>query len=324
MRPGKISESVLNRSVIKPIRKYCKQDISADAATLEIPEGMQLVVTTDPVTTAFANLGRLSLHAVINDLAVKGAKAAAVMPTLLLPEDFAESDLRELMEEIASLCSEYDLKILGGHTEVSDAVDRAVISMTGLGFAPKDLHLSFADCKAGQAIVMTKGIGIEGTAILAYDHEAELAERFSPSFVRKCQSFIDKISLAPEAAVAAPYCAIMHDVSEGGLHAALWQLGEQSGLGVHVDFEKILVYQETIEVCELFDLNPYTLISGGTLLAVTDQGEKLTELLNQNGIRAQVIGYMTGKKEKVIQHGEECRYLERPKGEVSYFQKSRQ
>lgn len=319
MRLGKISESVWKRSVLKPIKKNGMgkaMGVGIDGARLQIPEGMELVAATDPITTAYENITSLAIHTVRNDIAVTGAAPVAVLVTLLLSEDILESDLQQMMKELCETCNSCDMEVIGGHSEVTDAVTRPVVVMTGLGLIETERDLSVRNCREGQEIVMTKGIGIEGTAILSYDRENELLNRFSPSFVRQCQSFLGQISIAEEAMVAAEYASALHDVSEGGLFGALWELGEGSGLGLFVDQKKILVKQETIEVCELFDINPYTLISGGTLLAITDHGEELVRKLEERGIAAAVIGQMTKEHARMIINGEEHRYLERPKGDT--------
>lgn len=318
MKLGKVSESVLKRSILKNLdQNNCKEfgmpDVDNDGGILDVPEGYMLVATTDPITTAVHNIPALAIHNVVNDMVVMGAEPKAVLLTILLSPEKRESYLKRLMEEIRIICREYGIRVLGGHTETTDAVNRPVISVTGLGWLEKEYFDTREGIRAGQDIVMTKGIGIEGTAIMAYDREKELSKRFSPSFIRQCQEFIHDISIYEDAKIAKNFCSAMHDVSDGGLFGSLWEIAEGADAGLQVELRKILIRQETIELCELFDVNPYTLLSGGTLLAVADDGEALVSHLQEKGITAAVIGKITDSKERVIVHEDEKRFLERPK-----------
>lgn len=318
MKLGKVSESVLKRSILKNLdQNNCKEfgfpQVDNDGGILDVPEDYMLVATTDPITTAVHNIPALAIHNVVNDLVVMGAKPKAVLLTILLSPEKRESYLKRWMEEIRIICKKYGIKILGGHTETSNAVNRPILSVTGLGWLEKEYYATKEGIRAGQDIVMTKGIGIEGTAIMAYDRQEELSKRFSPGFIRQCQDFIQDISIYEDAKIAKNLCTSMHDVSEGGLFGGLWEIAEGARVGLEIELRKILIRQETIELCELFDVNPYTLVSGGTMLAVTDYGAALVSKLEEKGIQAAVIGKITDSKERVVVHGEDKRFLERPK-----------
>jgi hydrogenase maturation factor len=160
-------------------------------------------------------------------------------------------------------------------------------------------------------ILVSKWIGLEGTAILARQREEELRSRYAQPFVDQAKKFAGLLSVRQEAAVAAQSgVAAMHDISEGGVFGALWEMGQCSGVGLDIDLRKIPIRQETVEICEFFDLNPYKLISGGSLLMASSDGNALVRAIERAGGSAVIIGKATDGNDRVLRNGEECRFLE--------------
>lgn len=170
----------------------------------------------------------------------------------------------------------------------------------------------------GMDVVMSKWIGLQGTSKLAKEQKEALLKRLPARFVAEAATYRKYMSIVPEARIAIKegVCA-MHDVSGGGIFRALWELAERAETGIRIDLKKIPVKQETIEICEIFGLNPYELLSGGALLVVTADGEVLVEKLAEAGISAAVIGRLTDDNDRVIvthgEDGDELRYLDRPR-----------
>lgn len=321
MRIGKLSESVLKRSVLKEIQ-YKKNDIpmgagiSLDCGIMRVPQGHCAAVTTDPITCVQTDMAVFAVNAVVNDLVVTGADPVGIFVTALLPPDYMESQLKLLMRDLNAIAGRMGIQIMGGHTETTTAVNRPVLSMTAVGTAAEDCIYDLRRVKPGLDIVMTKGIGIEATAILAREQKAALEQRFTPAFLRQCAGFIERLSIVPECQIARTMAvAAMHDVSEGGVFGALWEIGACAGVGIEVDLKKIPVWQETIELCEQFDLNPYSVIGGGAALFLTSDGEGLTAAFNAADIRAEIIGRTTAGADRVIINDGERRYLEPPKSD---------
>ncbi len=168
-------------------------------------------------------------------------------------------------------------------------------------------------------LVATKWIGLEGTAILAKEKEEVLAERFSAPFVEEAKALDRYLSVLPEAAVAVRHgVAAMHDVTEGGIFGALWELAEASGVGLAVELERIPVRQETVEICEFFGINPYGLISSGCMLMAAENGASLVQELKKEGIPAVARGRTTGGKDRVVFNGDNRRFLVPPKADELY------
>lgn len=168
-------------------------------------------------------------------------------------------------------------------------------------------------------IIVTKWIGIEGTAILAKEKEAALREHYSQPFIDKAKELDRYISVLSEAATAVKSgVAAMHDVTEGGIFGALWEIAEASGVGLEIDLKKIPLKQETVEICEFFGINPYELISSGSMLMAAEDGNGLVMELEKAGIPAVVIGKATDSNDRVLLNEEERRFLEPPKTDELY------
>ncbi len=324
MNVGKVPENVLKRSVFKQL--HYKRDevllgagVGEDCAAVELADDEIFVLSTDPITGTTKDIGQLAIQITANDLASSGAEPVGVLLTILLPDGTREIALKRIMEQISLAANANHIQIMGGHTEVSAVVNQPVVSVTGVGKAKKGKLVSTADAVAGMDLVVTKWVGIEGTSILAKEKEAELKQQFPAEFVDAAKDFDAYISVVPEAAVAVAHgVASMHDVTEGGLFGALWEMAEASGIGLEVDLHAIPIKQETVEICEYFDINPYELISSGMMLMATYDGEGLVAALESAGIPAHMIGKTTEGNDRVIVRGEDRRFLEPPKTDELY------
>lgn len=331
MKTGKISESILKRSVLK----YCKtkrEEVvkgaapGVDCAFFTYPDrqgrdaGSQLsdcqdkvfCAATQTVSLPVIRAGCYAVYAAVNAVAAGGGIPFAMQMALTLPEGTEESELKRIMqltEEAAGICK---VQIAGGHTEVTGAVKYPVISVTAFGYRLEAAdRVSRGLPAAGQAVVMTKWMGLEGTAVLAQEKEAELLERYPFSITTAAKGFEKYLPILPEAATALKSGATaMHDMRNGGVFGGLYELAGRLGVGLSIDLKKIPVKQETIEICEFFDLNPYGLLSGGSLLIVAEDGDGMVKALQEAGIPAAVIGRTTDNNDKVLHNGEEIRFLE--------------
>lgn len=315
MKTGKISENVLKRSILKEIRQRRSEAVGGaavggDCAFLRLKGD----ILTSTAAAIPENGGiRHALISASNNIAVRGGEAVAVQISAVFPADTEELELKETMREIESCCEELNLQITGGNTEISKAVSDPVISVTAIGHAPAEVLDGYKGSKPGEAIVMMGKAGLEATAFLAKDHEEELKRKFPPDMVDKAMGFGKELSVSKAAAIAGKSgVSAMHDVSEGGVFAALWELAERSDVGLEADLRKIPIRQETIEICNFFDLNPYELLSGGAIVATTGNAEGLIMALSAAGIEAAVIGICTDSNDRVLINGESRRFLERP------------
>ena len=254
-----------------------------------------------------------------NNLVARGAEPTAVLITLLLPEDLEEPDLKELMAEAERTCDRLHMQIAGGQTRVTSAVTVPYGVVTGIGSIPEKGYKSLKAPAPGQDVVISKWIGLEGTACLAKLHRGKLLERYPSWLVEEAAGFDRFLSVIPEAATAVKsgVCA-MHDVSEGGIFGALWELAEGAGVGLTIDLKKLPLRQETVEVCEYCNVNPYELLSGGCLLMTSEDGATLVSALEAEGIPAVAVGKVTDSKDRILINEEEIRYMDRPKRDGIY------
>ena len=324
MKVGKVPENVLKRSVFKQLHTTRKEvllgaGVGEDCAAMKLAEDEVFVISTDPITGAAKDIGALAVQITVNDLASAGAEPIGIMLTVLLPENAEEKDLKTVMAQVEEACEKSHIQVMGGHTEVTKVVNQIVISVTGVGKAKEGRVISTAGVKPGMDIIVTKWIGIEGTAILAKEKEAALRERYSQPFIDKAKELDRYISVLSEAATAVKSgVAAMHDVTEGGIFGALWEIAEASGVGLEIDLKKIPLKQETVEICEFFGINPYELISSGSMLMAAEDGNGLVMELEKAGIPAVVIGKATDSNDRVLLNEDERRFLEPPKTDELY------
>ena len=324
MKIGKVPENVLKRSVFKQIHTKRPEvllgaGVGEDCAALKLAADETLVMSTDPITGTAQDIGTLAIQIMVNDLASSGAEPVGVMLTVLLPERVREAKLKLIMSQVEEACKKANVQVIGGHTEVTPVVNQPVISVCGVGKVKDGKLVSTAGARPGMDILVSKWIGIEGTSILAKEKEEELSGRFSTSFIDKAKNLDVYISVLSEAAVAVQSgVSAMHDVTEGGIFGALWEMAEASGVGLEIDTKKIPIRQETVEICEFFGINPYKLISSGCMLMAAEDGNKLVRELEKAGIPASIIGKATEGNDRVLLNGDERRFLEPPKTDELY------
>ena len=246
-----------------------------------------------------------------NNLAAAGAQTIGISLALTIPETLEEKELQELMRGIDDTCRELSIQISGGHTEISSRVTVPVISVTGFGYL-KQKRVYESPSKEYD-IIMSKFAAVEGTAILLETEREKLQKTYTQSFLSGAAECAEHLSVRKEAAIAMESGVYaMHDLHQGGIFGALWELSRQIGVGLNVDLKKIPILQETVEICECLGVNPYQLISGGALLMAAADGEALLKELWQQGIPAALIGTTNAGNDKIICNEEEVRFLDKP------------
>ncbi len=324
MKIGKVSENVLKRTILKGIKNTREEVIigaalGEDCAVLELKEDEVYVTTVNSFTGTETDIGGLAVHAAVNNLAAEGAEPVGLVTAALLPENYKESRLKIIMEQYKETCAALGIQPLGGHTELTEAVNRPVLTVTGVGKAKKDCLTLTGNAKPGMDILITKWVGLEGTSILAKEKCEELLTRYPRTLVEDAKRFDQYLSVLPEAGIALQNGAVaMHDIRTGGVFGALWELAVGAGVGIEVDLKKIPIRQETVEVCEFFDLNPYCLTSSGAMLIVAGNGYDCAKALEESGIPAVVIGKTTDNNDKAVLNEGEKRFLEAPKSDELY------
>lgn len=252
-----------------------------------------------------------AVNTVVNSIVADGAEPVGIIVNIVLQERTREKFLRLLVEKIEESCKHLGIDVLACNAEVSYSVNCPVLFLTGVGKSDKGKIIRQTGLNAGDELVMTKWAGIEATAMLAADKRGILSQTLPDELIDTALGIGECISVVQEAkeAVLASATA-MYSMSQGGIFGALWEFGAASDVGLVVSLQKIPIRQETIEICEVFDINPYKMLSGGSLLIGCANGNRMVEKLEDAGILAAVIGYVTDDNDRVVVNGDERRYLE--------------
>lgn len=315
MKAGKLSEAVLKRSVLgqlhtSGVHMHGAPAVGQDCSVAQIGESAVVhAVSTMPL--ALAGMEGAAVHNAVNNIACSGAKPIGILVNLLLPTAATEQQLRDIMKKIDAVCEREAVPVLGGHTEVVRSVTKPMLTVTAVGTVLPSACVYGSGAEPGMDIVVTKWIGLLGTAILAQKYEERLRTRYAQPFIDKAKCFDAYMSVRTEAAVAAQSgVAAMHDISEGGIYGALWEMGLCSGVGLEIDLKRLPIRQETVEICEFFEINPYKLLSTGSMLMAARDGDALVRALRQADVEAVVVGKATDTNDRVLLYEDERRYLE--------------
>ena len=324
MNIGKVSENVLNRSILKNITVRRSEipagmKVGEDCAVLSLKEGEKTLVsaasyTEDGLRNVFGCIVRAA-----NGIWAKGGTPYGILAQVTLPETAEEAGLKQLTKDINAAADKLGLGILGVNAGVSRKVSETVVTITALGGIKADTDFGPAGMKPGNEIVISKWVGLEGTALMAEKYRDELAKRYPQRMIYEAESFGELISVQAEAAPAVKSgVTAMYSAGEGGIFAALWEMAEAAGVGLNIDLRAIPIKQETIEICNFFDLNPYLLASAGALIMATDNAEGLVSELSKAGIEAVAAGMVTASNDRVLINGGIRRFLEPAKPDEIY------
>ena len=318
MKIGKVSQTVLKRSMLKPLQFQSEEALFAPSVE-EMCFGVQCNADEEVLCTSTVlygdekDLGVFALARVVNDLATRGARPVGVNVHIMLPPYAYESRLKSMMEAIARAGSAHAVRVLGAKAEVSPVITKAVVYLDGMGVYKKGELIRSSMAKADQDLVLLKWIGLEGTFRVMREKEEALKQRFVPAFLGQFSQLEPQLFSQQELAVAKEFgVSAMHQITDGGILAALWELAESAGIGLEVDLKQMSIRQETVEVCEFCHLNPYQLTSAGSILIVTERSEELVQRYRELGIYASLLGKTTKDTARVIFNGEEKRFLDRP------------
>lgn len=305
MKIGKLSNEQLNDLILRRLPPLgpdvvCGPGIGLDCALVKSPEGL-VVVSSDPITGTSAHIGYLAVHISCNDIAACGVRPTALMLVLIAPPDATEAELARIMDDAADAARAVSVSIIGGHTEISDAVTRFVIMTTAFGFAVGGQLVDSRSCRPGDTLIMTKTAGLEGTAILAADHADRLRAALSADELAAASRLIERISVLPEGVLCAGLPVHgLHDATEGGMLGAVHELSDAGHCGCEVTLEAIPLHPLTRRIAGLLGLDPYRLLSSGSLLIATPDPDAVLAAMSAAGIDATVIGRLTEGPERWV------------------------
>ena len=276
--------------------------VGEDAAALDFGDRL-LIAKSDPVTFATDRAGWYAVQVCANDVACTGAAPRWFLATLLVPESFSPEEAERLFKDVMESCDALGVALVGGHSEVTQGIQRPIVMGTMLGEVERDRLITTGGAQEGDSIVVTKGLAIEGTALLARDCAGELREAGVPeSVIVKSASMLDTIGISvlrdAQISTQTPVHSL-HDITEGGLFTALHEVASASGLGLAVEEDSVPVLPETSAVCTALGLHPMGLLASGAMLVTLhpQYTPGLLQALEREGINAWEIGQMLASEE---------------------------
>ncbi len=297
MNIGKVSNQLLERVVFNNIKNkreevLVKAAIGEDNAIVDFGEEV-CILSTDPITGTTEEIGSLAIYVSCNDIASSGAEPIGVLLTILLPPSATEEDLETIMKEAGEASKRLNVEIMGGHTEVTDAVNRIIISATAIGKMKKENMIDSKRVKVGDKILMTKYAGIEGTAIIAKEKREYLRHKLGEERLREAMDMDKMASVLKEGIILGQMgVGYMHDITEGGVLGAVWEASIAINKGVKIYEDLIPMKEVTREIAKLLNIDPYRLISSGSMLVIADKDKvgDIRERLKEENIDISVIG----------------------------------
>ncbi|KXG76515.1 AIR synthase family protein [Thermotalea metallivorans] len=297
MKVGKLDTELLQKIVFQHIT--CRREevlvrpgVGEDCAVVDFGNDA-CILSTDPITGTAKEVGRLAVHISCNDVASNGVEPLGLMLTIMAPEGTTAAEIEEIMRQAGKEAAKLNVEIIGGHTEITTAVNRIVVSSTAIGRQVKNKVVSTKGARVADCVLMTKTAGLEGTAIIAHEHENRLKAYMGEEMVEQAKGMMDKISVVPEGVIGGEMgVSSMHDITEGGVLGAVWEMCEASKVGVVLYKERIKIAPETVKICRFFNIDPLRLISSGCMLMTIgwEKVDGLVQSLTEKGIEVSVIG----------------------------------
>lgn len=324
MKVGKLKATDLRELIFNNIEERRKEiltnpEIGGDCAVVDFGDKVAYL-STDPITGTSEELGKLAVNINCNDIATTGVEPVGIMLTILAPEGTTKEEVSTIMKDADAECKKLGVSIIGGHTEITTAVNQIVTSVTAIGIGDKKDYLKREKTVDGDILILTKGVGIEGTGIIAYEKSEEIEGKLGKGILDEAKAMLDKTSVVREGLVASDYVKGMHDVTEGGILGAVWEMSEFYGLGAEIYREKLVIARSTKAICDYYSIDPLRLISSGSMLLVVskEKYEELGDRLSSEGIEWSRIGRLTEEKSKVIISGCFIKDIEEPESDELY------
>jgi HAD superfamily hydrolase (TIGR01509 family) len=294
---GKVPNDLLAELIRMPEgRSVVVGPAAGEDVAVVAPEASRMIaIKSDPITFATDRPGNYAVTINANDIATSGAQARWMSVCLLFPPDTLPATIRSMIDDLRNVATDSSIDVVGGHTEITDAVVRPVISASLVGVVAEEKLLRKESARENDVLIMTKAAGIEGTAILASEADEALREAEVDSRVlEEARALAGLLSVTEEARIAAehPGTRCLHDVTEGGIVTAIEEVSMATGRTVTVDLDAVLIRDCTRAVCRVLSVDPLGLIGSGCLLICVDPdgADRLVRALEAEGVAAAQIG----------------------------------
>ncbi len=306
--PGKIPIDILKEVVFKNLGAPRNEVLLGPAAGIDgavLDFGNKnVVVSMDPITGAVERIGWEAININANDVATFGVEPAFFFSCIMLPEGADSKIVETISSQMHKAAKELGIAIVGGHCESTPGLTNPIVVGCIMGLTEKGKYVTAAGAKTADKLILTKSAGIEGTAILATDRQAQLSKIFNPEILESAKDFYNQISVVKDALTAYRIGGVhaMHDPTEGGVLNGIHEMADASNLGVSVFEERITVEPETSKICRFYEIDPLQLISSGALLIAAEPlaANKIVDTLCQQHIYADIIGEFNANPSKRI------------------------
>jgi len=303
--PNRLLRDFLNQFIFDDPTVLINPGVGEDITAVDVESKEVLVLKSDPITFATDSIGQYAVLVNANDIATSGAIPRWFLTTMLFPGGSTASQIRFVFNELKSFCRRWGITLCGGHTEITDAVTRPIIAGMMAGTVSRQTLIDKRNMAKGDRVYLTKGVAVEGTAIIAREFAERLRKTgMSQKEIDQCRRFLDNISVIAEAKIAAATkgTSAMHDVTEGGLATALEELSFAGNHKIKVFTDKIHVFPETQKLCDLFNIDPLGLIGSGSLLICCrrDNCDKLVKNIGDAAIDIVCIGEVMDSGQGVL------------------------
>ena len=307
LKVGKLDNELLKKIVLDKIKfkrdeVLVRPGIGEDCAVLDYGD-YECVLSTDPITAAIEKIGSLAVHISCNDIASNGIEPIGLLLTVLLPEGTTEKDVERLMTQAADAAEELKVEIIGGHTEITSAVAQPVIVSTAVGKGTLGSSQDVCEMKPTDRIYITKTAGLEGTGIMATDKREDLEKILTREELIEAEKMLDDVSVVAEGIIAGKIgTSGMHDITEGGVLGAVWEMCRISQTGAVILQKDIPVAEVTEKICKAYNIDPLRLISSGSMMIIVPEEncEEMEREMKKEGIKLTQIGRVTDKSEGVV------------------------
>ncbi|MBR2820870.1 MAG: AIR synthase family protein [Clostridiales bacterium] len=313
MRIGKLTDEQLESLVLSRLPKLSSKTVSgagigADCAWLKTGENL-LVTSSDPITAGGSESGTLAIHVSCNDIAACGVQPTGILIVIIAPPSATEDEIVSIVDQASREAGKLGVDIVGGHTEVSDCVNRFVVISTAFGVVEKGSPVPLGHAMPGDKLIITKTAAIEGSFIAANEHSDKLKGKIPDAYIEEARTYGKLISVVKEGTVLGPLpssdpslsyagfprsCVdLMHDVTEGGVMGAAFEMADFSKTGVTLDKRLVPFTDCSKAICDTLGLDPFRLISSGALMIASPEPDRVIKALEAEGIKATVIGEFT-------------------------------
>ena len=304
---GKLDSDLLQKIVIDKItykrpEVLTRAGIGEDCAVMDFGD-YECVVSTDPITASVADVGRLAIHISCNDIASNGIEPLGITLAVMLPEGTTEEDIEKIMAQAGEASKLAGVEIIGGHTEITRAVNQPVIVSTAIGRGVSGASQKAADMMPGDYILVTKNAGLEGTGIAASECREALINLLTEEEFVRAGKMLDQVSVIREGVIAGAIGTHgMHDVTEGGILGAIWEMCQIAGVGAEIHKDAVPVNPVTRKICDHYGINFMRLISSGSMIimAPPEKKNEIIKKLEAVGVAASEIGRITTPEEGLV------------------------